>query len=199
MTTIALLIFVAVASSCLTAILRRPSDTEYIELVAKYADAASSLTSMRAKIDDLQEKLDFSDDVRNMLGIENAKLAEQIAVYEEKIGELKRDAERGEDARWALVEAITSASETASNAVDKIAILERSLCIARHKEFKQWKKLQSRFAKASDRLRYTDFGHGEFFEACQVLRGPGGTIKSYKCYVRRHAPFIKEVAPYPLP
>lgn len=106
---------------------------EYITLSAKYADAASLLTSMRAKADDLQEKLDFSEDVRYGLGMDNARMAKRIE-------ELEKDAERGQEVRWCLVEAVAIASEAASDAIDKVAILERSLRIARHKEFKRWKK-----------------------------------------------------------
>lgn len=144
---------------------------EYIELSAKYADAASLLTSMRAKIDDLTEKLDFSDDVRNMLGIENAKLAEEIK-------RLKVDIGRGEDARWALVEAITSASDAASIAIDKIAILERSLRIARHKEFKRWKKGVMVGWRRLDKVQVKPDSYGKTFNRLMHIRRL--TIRQYK-------------------
>lgn len=164
---------------------------EYIALSAKYADAASLLTSMRAKVDDLQERLDFSEDIRYGLGMDNARMAKRIE-------ELEKDAERGQEVRWSLVEAVDSASEAASDAIDKAAILERSLRIARHKEFKRWKKgVRAKAAHDPATFRCTpsptyEFSMNEYVRAyCHDHR--------LKPLLRESINRIKSMEPYPLP
>lgn len=119
------------------------SDSDHYALVQKYSDAASQLTSMKVELESLREKLEFSEDVRCSLGMENAKLAEEI-------GNLKQDIERGEDVRLWLLDQLNMAINDKWRLEDRLKTAQRTLRIARHKEWKRWKKLQRRYYDLSD-------------------------------------------------
>lgn len=142
MTDLPLYMLISFVSSIVTSMLwmRRGnswSDADHYALVQKYYDAASQLTSMRAELESLREKLDLSEDVRYSLRVENAKLAGEI-------GRLKQDIERGEDVRDILVRSINGYINLHLYTSRRVVQLQRSLRIARHKEFKRWKKRHRR-------------------------------------------------------
>ncbi len=168
---------------------RRSHDSEYITLSAKYADAASLLTSMRAKVDDLQEKLDFSEDVRYGLGMDNARMAKRI---EELDGEI----EKGRELRLKLIEMLFDSQHAKGAAEHRLETTQRSLRIARHKEFKRWKKtikFQGEYVFDPNKPSPADE-----FNTTQFLRSNscGPTMKDVirVCLIR-----LKFMPPYPLP
>lgn len=170
---------------------RRSHDSEYITLSAKYADAASLLTSMRAKVDDLQEKLDFSEDVRYGLGMDNARMAK-------KIEELENEAEKGRELRLKLIEMLCDSQHAKGAAEHRFEIAQRSLRIARHKEFKRWKKrVRAKAAHDPATFRCTpsptyEFSMNEYVRAyCHDHR--------LKPLLRESINRIKSMEPYPLP
>lgn len=169
---------------------RRSHDSEYITLSAKYADAASLLTSMRAKVDDLQEKLDFSEDVRYGLGMDNARMAKRIE-------ELERDCRRGEEIRFMLVDQIHMEINNRIRAERRMESLERSLAIARHKEFKRWKKMKIRSPRYLDTVSPAMVHHWIRNIRMSILCGE---INWYdKPLIRQHITKIQSMEPYPLP
>lgn len=193
MTIIPWAIFAAYAIGFLVWVLRQRrswSDNDYYDLAQKYSDAASALTSMKAELDKLQEQLEFSEDVRYTLGMENAKLVNEIEG-------LKRSVERGEEVRWSLVEAVTSASEAASDAIDRISILERSLRIARHKEFKAWKKRR----RWVDQEWWPVDAPASWHNAIRIRRDLAcpGNMEFTKNIIREYVSEIRGLEPYPLP
>lgn len=113
----------------------RPSwtDDDHYALVERYAESTSALTAMKAELDKLQEQLEFSEDVRYTLGTGNAKMAQRIE-------ELERDASRGEDVRGVLVDWLDKEIDMRLAFGKRLTEVQRSLRIARHKEFKRWKK-----------------------------------------------------------
>lgn len=164
------------------------SDDDYYDLVEKYAESASALTAMKAELDKLQEQLEFSEDVRYTLGMKNAKLANEIEG-------LKSGAERGEEVRDMLVRSINDSLDLHLYSARLVARLQRSLRIARHKEFKRWKKWKS---KRPSRRPYTILPAD--LHAC---------IREYKTHWRRYPnpkmliriaiDSIRTMDPYPLP
>ena len=196
MTDLILWTLAAFVSSVLTSILwmRRTtswSDSDYYALVQRYSDAASQLTSMKAEMESLREKLEFSEDVRYSLGIENAKLAEEIE-------KLKQDIERGEEVRDILVRSIGGYINLHLYTSRRVVQLERSLRIARHKEFKRWKKnMRVKIERDPATFRYhpspaDEFGANEYVRAyCH----DGST----KPLLRESIDRLKRMEPYPLP
>jgi uncharacterized protein with von Willebrand factor type A (vWA) domain len=133
------------------------SDDDHYALVEKYAEATSALTAMKVELDKLQEQLEFSEDVRYTLGTNNAKLVQQIEVYEETIGELKRDAEKGEEVRRLTVGMLGNEVDARIAFGNRLMDVQRSLRIARHKEFKRWKKARKKECAGSfPPLRHSD-------------------------------------------
>jgi len=133
-------IFAAYAIGFLVWILRQRrswTDDDHYDLVQKYSEAASALTAMKAELDKLQERLEFSEDVRYALGMENANLAKEIEG-------LNRDVEKGEEARLFLMGQLNIVINDKWRLEDRLKVAERSLRIARHKEFKRWKKRAKR-------------------------------------------------------
>lgn len=133
-------IFAAYAIGFLVWILRQRrswTDDDHYDLVQKYSEAASALTAMKAELDKLQERLEFSEDVRYALGMDNAKTAKAL---EEAMAEI----ERGEDVRALMVGILNNEINTRLAFGNRLAEVQRSLRIARHKEFKRWKKRAKR-------------------------------------------------------
>lgn len=141
MTDLHWLMLLAIMTTLYLLLLFRPrnlwSDSDHYALAQKYSDAASALTAMKAELDKLQERLEFSEDVRYSLGMKNAKLANEIEG-------LNRDAERGEEARLFLLDQLNIVINDKWRLEDRLKTAQRSLRIARHKEFKRWKKHQRR-------------------------------------------------------
>lgn len=169
---------------------RQWTDNEYYALVQKYSDAAYALPSMKAELDKLQEQLEFSEDVRYTLRMENARLAKEIEG-------LKRDVERGEEARFFLMGQLNIVINDKWRLEDRLKVAERSLRIARHKEFKAWKKRMK--AKVShDPATYAyhpspadEFSTNEYIR----LYAPSHA----KQLIRESIDRLKRMDPYPLP
>ena len=185
---------------------RRSHDSEYITLSAKYADAASLLTSMRAKVDDLQEKLDFSEDIRYGLGMDNARMAKRIE-------ELERDAKKADEVRIWLMDQLNMVINDKWRLEDALKTTQRSLRIARHKEFKRWKKRKKMgFAESNLPWRSNDALSNTFISLHWVM---SARIRAFLPYRDRdHASEeiaygkkrcleiiakIRTMEPYPLP
>lgn len=166
------------------------SDSDYYALVQKYSDAASQLTSMKAELESLREKLELSEDVRMWLGIDNAKMAEEIE-------KLKQDIERGEEVRNILVGSYSGHVSLSLYYLARIAQLQRSLRIARHKEFKRWKKSQRRnvgnwWSHTNPASYHNSIGiRRESF----ALLDPEYT----KFSIRESITILRTLEPYPLP
>ena len=183
----------------------KPYD-EYFELTQKYAEAASLLTSMRSEIDSLREKLELSEDVRNVLGIQNAKLAEEIA-------SLKRDADKASEVRFWLMGQLNTVVNDKWRLENALKSTQRSLRIARHKEFKRWKKARKReYIDSSLPLRHTDiltsgFDFFEWIMADRIRRflpykdrdHAAQEIAYGKKRLREIAAKLHTMPPYPLP
>lgn len=128
---------------------RQWSDNDYYSLVQKYSDAGSALTSMKAGLDKIQEQLELSEDIRYALGMENARLAKEIEV-------LKSDIERGEEVRFLMTEMLDSEINLRIAFSNRLMDVQRSLRIARHKEFKRWKRLHKRLYALSDGSEFSE-------------------------------------------
>lgn len=113
---------------------RQWTNNDYYALVQKYSEAASTLTSLKAELHLTQERLELSEDIRYTLGMENAKLAKRIS-------ELEMDIERGQEVRCLMAEMLGNEVDARIAFGNRLVDVQRSLRIARHKEFKRWKKM----------------------------------------------------------
>ena len=167
----------------------KPYD-EYFELTQKYAEAASLLTSMRSEIDSLREKLELSEDVRNVLGIQNAKLAEEIA-------SLKRDADKASEVRFWLMGQLNTVVNDKWRLENALKSTQRSLRIARHKEWKRWKK-RRRFI---DQEWWPVNAPASWHNSIRIRRDLAhpSNMKSTKSVIREYISIIRTLEPYPLP
>ena len=136
-----LYMLVSFVSSVATGLLlwRTPSwtDDDHYALVERYAEATSALTAMKAELDKLQEQLEFSEDVRYTLGMNNAKLVKRIE-------DLEANEEASADLRLKMIEMLDKEINARIGFEIRLAEVQRSLRIARHKEWKRWKKRAKR-------------------------------------------------------
>jgi hypothetical protein len=136
-----LYMLVSFVSSVATGLLlwrtRSWTDDDHYALVERYAESTSALTAMKAERDKLQEQLEFSEDVRYTLGVNNAKMAQRIE-------DLEANEEASADLRLKLIEMMDHEINMRLTFEVELAEARRSLRIARHKEFKRWKKRSKR-------------------------------------------------------
>lgn len=166
---------------------RQWTNSDYYALVQKYSDAASALTAMKAELDKLQEQLEFSEDVRYTLGMENAKLVKEIEG-------LNRDAEKAEETGFFLMGQLNIVINDKWRLEDRLKVAERYLRIARHKEFKRWKKGVKFWLPKhpSPPSPADEFNTIEFL--MHHSRGPSMKDVIRGCLIR-----LKSMDPYPLP
>lgn len=188
-----LALLAAMAALCLL-LLFRPcnlwSNEDHYALVQKYSDAASALTAMKAELDKLQEQLEFSEDVRYTLGMENARLAKRIS-------ELEMDAERGGEAQFFLLGQLNIVIKDKWRLEDRLKVAERSLRIARHKEFKRWKKRH----RWVDQEWWPVDAPASWHNAIRIRRDLAcpGNMEFTKNIIREYISEIRDLEPYPLP
>ena len=166
------------------------SDDDHYALVQKYSDAASALTATKAELDKLQEQLEFSEDVRYTLGMENAKLVKRII-------ELEIDVERGEETRFLMVGMLDNEINARIAFGNRLMGVQRSLRIARHKEFKRWKKMSKR--RLSE---YRDPTPATYHYAIGTARRSYANSRkdwSAKDRMREYIDKLRTMDPYPLP
>ena len=166
------------------------SDDDHYALVQKYSDAASALTATKAELDKLQEQLEFSEDVRYTLGMENAKLSTRIH-------DLESEGAASASAQLGLMRTIGNYSNIVSDAFHQNYCLQRSLRIARHKEFKRWKKMSKR--RLSE---YRDPTPAIYHYAIGTARRSYANSRkdwSAKDRMREYIEKLRTMDPYPLP
>jgi len=186
-------IFAAYAIGFLVWILRQRrswTDDDHYDLVQKYSEAASALTAMKAELDKLQERLEFSEDVRYALGMENANLAKEIEG-------LNRDVEKGEEARLFLMGQLNIVINDKWRLEDRLKVAERSLRIARHKEFKRWKKASKR--RLSEYRNPTPATYHYAIGTARWSFRHNRKDWSAKERMREYIDKIRTMDPYPLP
>jgi hypothetical protein len=186
---------VSLVSSTLTAILlwrnRSWTDDDHYTLVERYAESTSALTAMKAELDKLQEQLEFSEDVRYTLGMNNAKMAQRIE-------DLEANKEASADLRLKMIEMLDKVINMRLALGKRLTEVQRSLRIARHKEFKRWKKLVSKRHRQKEVWSQPLPTHADWFNRCCYFRCYC-TAENYKQYVIVHIQFSRNLDPYPLP
>lgn len=171
---------------------------DHESLLKDYSDLAGRYyESVKSQVEYYGEIIRIEDD---------AELAKDL--LQNQIDELTRDIERYETLRDTLVGNIDSLANELHRANRQVITLERSLRVARHKEWKRWKKQARRAAERSPRDRRpgevlgSEFGLAFFFSAMIKINAAPRFECSRKSYMEsfhRTIARIRTMDPYPLP
>lgn len=176
---------------------------DHESLLKDYSDLADRY------YESVKSQVESSEAIRRIE--DDAELAKDL--LQKRIDELTRDIERYETLRDTLVGNIDSLANELHRANKQVITLERSLRVARHKEWKRWKKSEKRrYLESVPQMRPTCILSREFNHFRWVMRDGIHPITAHrdtdyasweisyaKSQLRKCIARIRTMDPYPLP